>query len=693
MKLTRLASPLVLSAGVAIAALVAGYQLPSPHVLNVGPPGDEKFVDGFQARQRAGGRFFRWSSAESAVDLVGVEWNTDQELTLRLASGRRPPEAGIPVVVILVNGHTVGRAVPTVEPADYRFAVSRSSLSPMGVASVTLRTATFRTRGGRRVGVVVEQVRLERAGAAAHPALPPLGTAALWIVNAWLFRALVSRTPLSRGRAAASAAYVAGALALAVAVVAARTAVSRFAWGATLTLALGYGAACLLSEWRGAAPDGRGTPLRFLHTLGVDEVGRRRWIEAAALALVAWHFAIAVVAPLRFWGPKDLSIYHDVGVLWREGRDYYDVNAMRQRFGSRADDRTVFAFTSPPSSAVFYVPLSLLSLPAATVAWRILNLTFLTLAGWAVWKAFRLSTSSPPSPVWLALGLAASEPVKITLRLGQVGLLVLLMLALSLWGLTRRRAVVTALGLVLASALKVLPGFLLVHAAYRRERRTLTAAVVTGSLFLGAVLLAEGVAPWRTWLTRVLPAVSAPVAYFGNQSVAGSLRRLAGATPAEPPVFNYTFSSTRDPRSALERLLVLAVGASALGLALWRLGPDPGRDVLRRQLEFATMIPLMLLLAPLVWEFYFAWLLLPFFAMMAWLGERPMPAREQMVLVALLGFAWILMQYDTTDTYRRPGWPVVLMSLGLLADVVILGCGLGLLGRPRDPSPARAAAA
>ncbi len=682
MKLTRLASPLFLFAGAAIAALAAGYQVPSAHVLNVGPPGDEEFVDGFQDPQRAGGRFFRWSSSESTVNLVGVEWNVNQELTLELASGRRPPEAGPPMVLVFVNGRFVGRVVPAVQPAEYRIAVPRSDLSPLGEVSVTLRTTTFLSRAGRRVGVAVEQVRLARADTGARPALPPLVTVALWIVCAWLFRAVVSRTPLSRHRSAALAAHAVGALALAVAAVFARAAVTRFAWEAAVSLALGYGAACLLSEWRRRG-DGHGVPLRFVHTLGIDDAGRRRWIEAAALALVAWHFADAVVAPLRWWGPKDLAIYHDVGIVWREGGDYYDVAAMRERFGASADEHTVFAFTSPPSSTLFYAPLSLLSLRVATVAWRVLNLTFLGLTGWLLWRAFRLSTSAPPSPVWLALGLSASEPVKITLRLGQVGLLVMLLLALGLWGLTRRRAVVTALALVLASALKVLPGFLFVHAAYRRERRVVGAAAVAGGLLLAVVLWTGGVGPWRTWLSRVLPAVSTPVAYFGNQSVAGTLRRMAGAPPAEPPSFNYTFSSRGDPRSSLERLLVLAAGASAVGLALWRLGPAPRQDVLRRQLEFATMIPLMLLLSPLVWEFYLAWLLLPFFAMMAWLGERPMPAKAQVILVVLLALAWILMQYDTTDTYHRPGWPVALMSLGLYADVVLLGCALGLLGRPR----------
>jgi hypothetical protein len=103
------------------------------------------------------------------------------------------------------------------------------------------------------------------------------------------------------------------------------------------------------------------------------------------------------------------------------------------------------------------------------------------------------------------------------------------------------------------------------------------------------------------------------------------------------------------------------------------------------------MIPILLLLSPLVWEFYLAWLLVPILTVIAWLGSRPLPAVEQMGLAALLVLAWFLMQYDTTETYSRPGWPVPLMSLGLYANLIVLGCALRLLGG-RDAGNAAARA-
>jgi hypothetical protein len=407
------------------------------------------------------------------------------------------------------------------------------------------------------------------------------------------------------------------------------------------------------------------------------------------LALVAGHFAAAVLHPLRWWGPKDLSIYHHVAEVFREGGDYYDVASMRGRYGAGASDKTVFAFTSPPSSVPFYWPLALLPLGAATVAWRALNVALLALTGALLWSALKTSTHVPPSCVWPAVLLTASEPVRITLRIGQVGIVVLFFLALSLWGVSRRRAVATALGVVLGAALKVLPGFLLLHPLFRRDRRVLVAAGATGALALAAVVWIGGVHPWRAWFSRVLPAVSAPVAYYGNQSVAGTLRRLAGGPPTTPPAFNFAFERLPDPRTPLERTIPFAVAALAIGITLWAMGPDRGGDVLRLQMEYAAMIPLMLLVAPLVWEFYLAWLIVPFTVALAWLADRPLPRGVQMTLVVVLSSAWLLVQSDTVDTYARPSWPVALMSLGLLANALVLSATLALLSRGRSGSPAR----
>lgn len=696
MRFPRHASRLALSAGLTTASLVGGYQFPTVRSHDIGPPGDDAIVDRFHDRQRAGGRFFRWSSGDSGVVLEGVEWNRDQELTLRIASGPRPQAAGPAEVVVSVNGRAVGRVTATLEPAGHSVPVPRAALSPWGDAAVTLAVATFPLRG-RDVGVAVEGVALRPAhGFSAGLALPPLGTLAQWTVSGWIFLAFVLRTPLAASLRRRSATWAAGALALSAAAAVAREAVSAFAWEGIVALGLCYALACEVPRWRAASRRGERVALGFLHTLGIDDHRCRRWIEGAAITVLAVHFLCVVVVPLRWWGPKDLSIYHHVGVVWREGGDYYDVDAMRERFGQGASARTVFAFTSPPSSVVFYVPLSFLSLERATVLWRVLNIGSLVTAGGLLWSAVRLSVATPPSLFWFALALSASEPARITLRLGQVGLLVLGLLALGFWGVAARRSSATALGLVLASALKVIPGLVFLHTLYRRDWRTLTAAAALGCALLGGLLWTEGVSPWRTWLRRVLPAISAPVAYAGNQSVVGFAQRASGQAPLEPPRFNYTFEPTDEQKGRGAVLVGYAVAGLALALSLWRLGAAPGADLLSRLLEFATMIPLFLLLSPLVWEFYLAWLLVPILTVAAWLGSRPLPAVEQIGLVAFLALAWALMQYDTTETYTRPGWPVPLMSLGLYANVIILGCCLRLLGR-RDAQgaqpPAETAAA
>jgi hypothetical protein len=112
-------------------------------------------------------------------------------------------------------------------------------------------------------------------------------------------------------------------------------------------------------------------------------------------------------------------------------------------------------------------------------------------------------------------------------------------------------------------------------------------------------------------------------------------------------------------------------------------------DPLHRTLELATALPLMLLAAPLVWEFYLMWLIPTIHILVVALSGRPLTARGQIGVTGVLALSWALMQFDTTDTYRLPGWPVPLMSLGLYAVVLVFGCCLYLLGQTARVSAAR----
>ncbi len=283
----------------------------------------------------------------------------------------------------------------------------------------------------------------------------------------------------------------------------------------------------------------------MLHTLGMESEGWRRVAAGAVVAFAGFQFATGFVPLLVRWGPKDVRIYRGAGALWLERGDYYDVPAFRERFGGDTPEKTGFAFTNPPTGAMLYAPLALLPVDRAAAAWRLLSVVFLVLAGLLLWAWGRGQTDQPPSPAWLALLLCFSRPTWTTLELGQVGTLVLLLLAASLWALGRERRALCGATLALAGLVKVLPGFPVVLFLARRDWRALIGATAISVAGLGIALGWGGVAPWRTFFERVLPALSAPTSHILNQSPLAFLVRQWGASPMERARFNFTFAPPR----------------------------------------------------------------------------------------------------------------------------------------------------
>jgi hypothetical protein len=665
-----------------LATILAAYQSPTRTLVQVGSIGDTPFVEGFHERETRSGGSSRWSQGRSTIVFPGVEWNRSQELIVRMAARVRPPGAPPPEVTVTANGVFLDRVLVAAKPGNYQLAVPLGVLSPLGDLAVELSVPTFRAGGSddRNLGVEVQRAELTRAPSPFRPALPPAPTAVGWIANLCLWVVILSQTPFGgrRWRLLTALSCAEGALALAL--VFARPYASLLAWHALAFGALAYALIWQVPRWSRQARSGQRAPLEFLHTLGVDSPVWRARLEAGIVVLACAHYVFAVLLPLREWGPKDFRIYHVVGSLWREGRDYYDLATMKSRFGDEAAGAAV-TFTNPPSGAALYSPFARLPLDEATTLWRVLNVAALAAAGLLLWLWARGSVETPPRPLWLVLLLANSEPLRITLRLGQVGIVVLFLLALCLWGWSRGRAVVAGVSVALAAAVKIIPGFLLLYFLGRRDWRTFGAACTAGGLLLVLFISLGGLAPWRTFFVRVLPAVSAPVSYFGNQSVQAFLGRWAGESPATPPSFNYTFDAPRGPRVVALRTIGLGTALGVTAFAAWWMRRHESHEPLHGTLELATMVPLMLLVAPLVWEFYLAWLIPTIFVLMVVLGDRPVAARGQVAVVAALVVAWVFLQLGTTDLYRTPGWPVPLMSLGLYATVLVLACSLYLLSQ------------
>jgi hypothetical protein len=258
-------------------------------------------------------------------------------------------------------------------------------------------------------------------------------------------------------------------------------------------------------------------------------VRRRPAVRAAAGgagALLIGVMAGVLDGHYRFF---DMVIYHDAIRWWIGGGDLYEYAApVPERLG----------FTYPPVAAFLLLPVA--AVPAVKAGWLnaagsvvvlaivlpALITTAATRPGWSGW----CGRVAPAAALPLAL---CTEPVRQTLGLGQVNLLLFALMVADLVVLRRTGSRWAGAGVGIAAAVKITPGlflvFLLISGQWRTARTAAaTAAALTGAGFVLAPaesLHYFGDLLWQT--QRVGPADA-----VANQSLAGLLARLGDSTTA-----------------------------------------------------------------------------------------------------------------------------------------------------------------
>ena len=134
------------------------------------------FVEGFHPRERAEGKYFRWTDDASYIELSHLPSKGTIEVEARLRTTRPEGEA-LPSLAFTANGVTVHRAaaLPGVVTYHFRFPSSSSHLR-LGIES-----ETFEAAGGRKLGVQVLGMRLKLPDE-----LPSFEAPALWMTAAAL---------------------------------------------------------------------------------------------------------------------------------------------------------------------------------------------------------------------------------------------------------------------------------------------------------------------------------------------------------------------------------------------------------------------------------------------------------------------------------------------------------------------------
>ncbi|GAA4255927.1 glycosyltransferase 87 family protein [Dactylosporangium darangshiense] len=303
--------------------------------------------------------------------------------------------------------------------------------------------------------------------------------------------------------------------------------------------------------------------------------------EGAGLFLLAVMVAGFVAVSARWQGQFDLQVYHDAVRSWLRGGDLY---AYRHPGTVRA-----FGFTYPPFAAVVLVPLALLPWQLAAVV-----LAGVSVAGTVALLWLRFGRIVPV--VAATVLLAAAEPWRDTLSLGQINLVLLTLAALDLLVLLDRSPLAGVL-IGLAAGIKLAPvlfvGYLLLSRRYR-------AAGVASATALLTVAVGWAVAPGasRRYWTELVWGTDriGDVASLSNQSLLGAVHRLGAPGWAWPVLV----------------VAVLAGWAAAVRVfdcAIAAVGhrPHAVRDEAGRWAGLAVTGVAICLLSPVSWLHHLVW--------------------------------------------------------------------------------------
>ncbi|GAA3435200.1 glycosyltransferase 87 family protein [Kutzneria kofuensis] len=295
--------------------------------------------------------------------------------------------------------------------------------------------------------------------------------------------------------------------------------------------------------WTRVADSFLRTPTEGAPTLAVPVWLRRAtpWLIAAVLA---WFVVCTIIWPVGMWMQIDLEVYRAGGLAVLDGRPLYDHPLVAS-----------LMFTYTPFAAIIFAPLALLPLVGTEVVYTVVTVLLLLFAVARCWRwmGYRRDRAAV-GIVLLGTALALMfEPVRTTLYLGQINVLLLAIVVADL--LRTRKSNWMGVGVGIAAGIKLTP---LVFIPYLLLTRQFKAAGVAFASFVGTIALGFVLKPHDAssyWLGQKFSEVArvGDVWSTGNQTLRGFLARLVSPPEATQNVWV---------------VLALLIGALGFGAAM-----------------------------------------------------------------------------------------------------------------------------
>ncbi|HZL38197.1 MAG TPA: glycosyltransferase family 87 protein [Tepidisphaeraceae bacterium] len=430
----------------------------------------------------------------------------------------------------------------------------------------------------------------------------------------------------------------------------------------------------------------------------MDENGPRR-IVPWLLVFLYFTFLYSYGAKLSTLVYTDFpSFYYGARLSFIEKQSPYNEQALTAA-SEKAEPprpgevrRRIYPYLYPPPSLLLFYPLARLPVNAAKIAVLAINHVCLLIAiglllvGILGFTPRQMTTDVLPA--FMVIYLLFFRGIDSTIELGQVNLIVLALLCVCWLGIKRDwPGWAIALPLALASVFKLYPVLFLGMLVFRRKYQ---AAALTLALLAAVCIVSWFVLPrafWIDWKTNVAPTcgyLRAPMGVFpptlqGNVGFAGFMARLFMAPKLFMEVGRPTLGATLLPFEQLGRLLTVA-GIAVMALITFGAvylssrrdaATNSGRGQ-RIDLEFAAILVLTFLVAPLAWEHHLTYVAPgAIVAMLAVLGRDGNRARGW-IYVTIFLTAFVIAWPLTVAKLPLPRLLVILLASVKLYAVLIL---------------------
>ena len=305
---------------------------------------------------------------------------------------------------------------------------------------------------------------------------------------------------------------------------------------------------------------------------------------------------------------SDFTKFYASAIHFQEGTSIY-APLDPTRFGATADSGKIAIHPNlnPPLVTLLLLPLSWFSWNLAYVFWALTSLVAGVAAMILLSRELKLPLA-PQGPILSLIPFLLFYPTWATIRFGQLSLFLFLLIVL-LWRDSRREKDLRA-GLILGflMGLKLFTGlFLLLYLLHRRGQTLLVATLtLAGGWVVSLSVLGSGTAS-EYW--EALSQVTWTGASW-NASLQGFFSRLLGGSEGSG-----LWDAPLAGRVAATSLSVLVVLAFVIAVR-----PREEKNLFQTDLSFCLVLPLMLLISPLGWMYYFPILLLP--AALLWKRSR-----------------------------------------------------------------------